>query len=181
MKNVYIVRHCEPEWQSSDARLTEQGLKQALDLSGFFSKIKVDRIISSTYERAIQSIQPLAKQRNSAIEIDEKLTERVLSTKDISNWKDKLRSTFENGGLKFEGGESSQEAKGRIVDVVENVFNDISEDTIIDSHGNLISILLNNFNKSFGFDDWQDLTNPDIYVLRKRGIKVTYERLWNWG
>lgn len=65
------------------------------------------------------------------------------------------------------------------MDVVENVFNDISEDTIIDSHGNLISILLNNFNKSFGFDDWQDLTNPDIYVLRKRGIKVTYERLWN--
>lgn len=179
MKNVYIIRHCEAEGQSSDAQLTEQGLKQALNLSGFFSKIKVDRIISSPYERAIQSIQPLAKQLNIEIEIDEKLTERVLSTKDISDWKNKLRTTFEDVLLKFEGGESSQEAKERIVDVVENVFKDTSENTVIVTHGNLMSLLLNNYNKSFGFDDWQDLSNPDIYVLRKKGNKVTQKRLWS--
>lgn len=179
MKNVYIIRHCEAEGQSSDAQLTEQGLKQALNLSGFFSKIKVDRIISSPYERAIQSIQPLAKQLNIEIEIDEKLTERVLSTKDISDWKNKLRTTFEDVLLKFEGGESSQEAKERIVDVVEDVFKDTSENTVIVTHGNLMSLLLNNYNKSFGFDDWQDLSNPDIYVLRKKGNKVTQKRLWS--
>lgn len=179
MKNVYIIRHCEAEGQSSDAQLTEQGLKQALNLSGFFSKIKVDRIISSPYERAIQSIQPLAKQLNIEIEIDEKLTERVLSTKDISDWKNKLRTTFEDVLLKFEGGESSQEAKERIVDVVEDVFKDTSENTVIVTHGNLMSLLLNNYNKSFGFDDWQDLSNPDLYVLRKKGNKVTQKRLWS--
>lgn len=179
LKNVYIVRHCEAEGQSSDSQLTEQGLKQALDLSEFFSESKVNRIISSPYERAIQSIQPLAKLINVEVEIDENLIERVLSTKDISDWKDKLRTTFEDELLKFEGGESSQEAKGRIVDVVENVFDKMSEDTIIVTHGNLMSLLLNNYNKSFGFDDWQNLTNPDVYVLRKNDNKVTHERLWN--
>jgi len=116
---------------------------------------------------------------NIEIEIDGKLTERVLSTKVISDWKDKLRTTFEDVELKFEGGESSQEAKERIVDVVEKVFEDVSENTIIVTHGNLMSLLLNNYNKSFGFDDWQDLTNPDIYVLQKIGTQVTYKRLWN--
>lgn len=179
LKNVYIVRHCEAEGQSSNAQLTEQGFKQAIDLSGFLSKIKIDRIISSPYERAIQSIEPLAKQLNIEIEIDEKLTERVLSTKDISDWQSKLRTTFEDDELKFVGGESSQEAKERIVDVIEKVFNDVSENTIIVTHGNLMSLLLKNYNEDFGFDDWQDLTNPDVYVLRKMGNKVTYERLWN--
>lgn len=179
LKNIYIVRHCEAEGQSSDAKLTEQGFKQAIDLSSFLSKMKVHRIISSPYERAIQSIQPLAKQLNLEIEIDEKLTERVLSTKDSSDWKDKLRTTFEDVELKFEGGESSQEAKERIVDVVEKSFNDVFENTIIVTHGNLMSLLLNNYNENFGFEDWQNLTNPDVYVLRKIGNKVTYERLWN--
>lgn len=154
MKNIYIVRHCEAKGQSSDAKLTTQGFKQALELSGFFSEIKVDRIISSPYERAIQSIHPLAKQLNIEIEMDGKLTERVLSTKDISDWKDKLRKTFEDDELKFEGGESSQEAKERIVDVVEEVFNDVAENTIIVTHGNLMSLLLNNYNSSFGYEDW---------------------------
>lgn len=179
LKSVYIIRHCEAKGQASDAQLTEQGFKQALDLSNFFSEIQVDRIITSPYERAIQSIQPLAKQLNIEVEIDGKLTERVLSTKDISDWKDKLRTTFEDVELKFEGGESSQEAKARIVDVVEKIFNDVSENTIIVTHGNIMSLLLNNYNKSFGFDDWQGLTNPDIYVLREMGNKVTYKRLWN--
>lgn len=179
LKNIYIVRHCEAEGQSPDAELTEQGVKQALDLLDLFSKVKVDRIISSPYHRAIQSIEPLATQLNIEIEIEEDLTERVLSTKVISDWKDKLRKTFEDVELKFEGGESSQEAKQRIVDVVDNGFNDVFENTIIVTHGNLMSLLLNHYNHLFGFDDWQDLTNPDIYILRDTGNQVTYERLWN--
>lgn len=177
MKNVYIIRHCEAEGQSAGAQLTEEGFKQAVDLASFFSNIKVDRIISSPYERAIQSIEPLAKQLNIEVEIDGKLTERVLSTNDISDWKEKLKTTFEDVKLKFEGGESSQEAQKRILNVVERIFDDPSENTIIVTHGNLMSLLLNNYNKSFDFDDWQDLKTPDIYVLKEIGNKVTYERL----
>lgn len=83
LKGIYIIRHCEAEGQSPDAKLTERGYQQALDLSDFFSDIKIDHIISSPFERAIQSIQPFAQKMNLNIEIDNKLTERVLSTKDI--------------------------------------------------------------------------------------------------
>ena len=96
MKKIYIIRHCEAEGQPSEAQLTDRGFKQALDVSEFFSGIKIDRIISSPYKRAIQTVQPLAMRLNIEIEIDRQLTERVLSTKNLSDWLEKLRTTFAN-------------------------------------------------------------------------------------
>ena len=152
-----MIRHCEADGQPAEAQLTERGLKQALDLSEFFSEIKIDSIISSPYKRAIQSIQPLAKRLNVEIEIDSKLRERVLSTKSYSDWLDKLRTTFDDVQLKFEGGESSQEAMKRIVEVVQEVFSGVNKNTIIVTHGNIMSLLLKYYNKDFGFDDWKNL------------------------
>ncbi|WP_349632710.1 histidine phosphatase family protein [Neobacillus sp. WH10] len=94
MKKIFIIRHCEAEGQPSESQLTDKGFKQAIDVSDFFSEIKIDRIISSPYKRAIQSIQPLAKRLNVEIEINRQLTERVLSTKNLSDWLEKLRTTF---------------------------------------------------------------------------------------
>ncbi len=153
MKKIYIIRHCEAEGQPSESQLTDKGFKQAIEVSDFFSEIKIDRIISSPYKRAIQSIQPLSKRLNVEIEINRQLTERVLSTKNLSDWLEKLQLTFEDIDLKFEGGESSKEATQRIVEVVEEVFNCEYENTIMVTHGNLMSLLLKYYNENFGFDD----------------------------
>lgn len=178
MKKIYIIRHCEAVGQSSEAQLTDKGFKQAFDVSEFFSEIKIDRIISSPFKRAIQSLQPLAMQLNLEIEIDKQLTERVLSTENLSDWLEKLRTTFDDIELKFEGGESSQAAMNRIVEVVEEVFNGVTNNTIIVTHGNLMSLLFKYFNKDFGFEDWQNLSNPDVFLLTNENNKVIYERLW---
>lgn len=178
MKKIFIVRHCEAQGQSSDAELTENGLKQAVSLTGFFSEINIDCIISSPYKRAIQSIVPLAKQLDVEIKFDRRLTERVLSSKSLPNWMDKLSLTFEDFELRFEGGESSREARDRIVEVIEEVFNGKDENTIIVTHGNLMSLLLNHYKKNFGFDDWKSLSNPDVFLLKSKDEEVTCERLW---
>lgn len=179
MKNIYVIRHCEAEGQPSVAPLTERGLKQAVDLVAFFDNIKVERIIASPYKRAVQTIQPLAKQLNIEVEINNQLIERVLSTNHLSDWFEKLRTTFEDYELKFEGGESSQEAVKRIIEVVEDVFKGEFENTIIVTHGNLMSLLLNHYNKEFGFNDWLNLSNPDVYLLKSDSVKVTFERIWS--
>ncbi|WP_349632711.1 histidine phosphatase family protein [Neobacillus sp. WH10] len=80
--------------------------------------------------------------------------------------------------MKLEGGESSKEAMNRIVEVVEEVFNCENENTIIVTHGNLMSLLIKYYNENFGFVDWQNLSNPDIFLLRNVSNKVIYERLW---
>jgi 2,3-bisphosphoglycerate-dependent phosphoglycerate mutase len=100
LKKIYVVRHCEAVGQSPDAQLTDKGFNQAFELCEFFSNIKIDQIIASPYKRAIESIQPLAKRLGLDVEIDRRLTERILSTNNLSDWFEKLRNTFEDIELK---------------------------------------------------------------------------------
>lgn len=177
-KKIYVIRHCEAVGQSPNAHLTDKGYKQALDLSSFFTPIKVDRMIASPYTRAIDSIQPLAKQLNLHVESDRRLKERILSTENLSDWLGKLENTFEDPELKFEGGKSSSEALKRIVEVVEEVFSENNECTIIVTHGNLMSLLFNYYDKNFGFDNWKSLNNPDVFLLTNENNRIVFKRVW---
>ncbi|MCM3439616.1 histidine phosphatase family protein [Metabacillus halosaccharovorans] len=178
MKNIYLVRHCEAEGQHPESPLTEIGHIQALELSRYFSHINIHHIISSPYKRAIESIQPLANRLNLKVEVNKNLTERVLSSNNLTDWLDKLKLTYDDMEIKYEGGESSQEAMNRILEIVEEVFENEENNTIIVTHGNLISLLLKHYNNKFGFDDWRNLTNPDVFLLKLENRKVTYKRLW---
>jgi 2,3-bisphosphoglycerate-dependent phosphoglycerate mutase len=179
MKNIYMIRHCEAEGQEPEASLTDKGIQQAIDLAAFFEKRKVDRIISSPFKRAIQTIQPLANERDVDIEMNHQLSERVLSTRNMPDWHEKLRETYENLDLTYEGGESSREAVNRIIEVVDEVLKSDAVNTIIVTHGGLLSLLLNHFDKNFGFEQWAALSNPDVYLLTSVN-QITFERLWNY-
>ena len=176
---IYIIRHCEAQGQSSNASLTESGFVQAKHLADFFDTIHIDRIISSPFLRAIQSIEPLSNKINKKIEIDERLSERVLSTSNLPDWYEKLKGTFTNLDLKYEGGESSQEAMTRIGNVVKEVFESGLEHTVIVSHGNLISLLLKCYQSDVDFQFWQQLSNPDIYQISYKDNETVIERLWD--
>jgi len=84
MKQLFICRHCKAYGQSSDSPLTDEGLKQAKHLALFLSNFEIDRIISSPYVRAIESVKPFAEKTDRTIEIDERLSERILSTTDLN-------------------------------------------------------------------------------------------------
>ena len=168
-KNIYIVRHCQAEGQPPESQLTEVGFQQAAELAVLFSNMKINRILSSPYLRAIQTVEPMSKETNIRIEIDDRLAERTLSSEDLPDWMDKLKATYDDLELKYEGGESSKEAMTRIVSVVEEAFGSDTENTIIVTHGNIMSLLLKNYQDSFGFEDWKNLRNPDIFLLKRDG------------
>jgi len=178
VKHIYVIRHCEAKGQSSDASLTEQGFHQAEALAMFFADKKIDRIITSPFLRAIQTIEPLSTRGNINVEIDERLSERILGTSDLPDWYEKLRATFTDMELKFEGGESSNEAMERIVNVVEETIKSESEHTIIVSHGNIITLLLKNYQNDVDFQFWAQLRNPDVFRLRVKDHKMTLDRIW---
>ena len=177
-KKIYVIRHCEAEGQPSEASLTNRGHKQAIELAKFFTNIKIDRVITSPLLRAIQSIEPLVENKKMKLEIDSRLSERILSVKDLPDWLEKLKATFINMDLKFEGGESSNEAAYRIVSVVKDILNSENKNTIIVTHGNLMSLLLNDINQDFGFEQWKNLSNPDVFLLHFINNKLSFERVW---
>jgi 2,3-bisphosphoglycerate-dependent phosphoglycerate mutase len=116
---------------------------------------------------------------NIKIEIDERLKERVLCIIDLPDWLDKLKQTFSDVNLKFEGGESSFEAMNRIVNVIDEVLNGEPENIIIVTHGNLMSLLLRYYNNNFNFDCWKKLSNPDVFLIEFSGYSAIVERIWN--
>ncbi|WP_129688989.1 histidine phosphatase family protein [Gottfriedia acidiceleris] len=178
-KEIYLIRHCEAEGQPYEANLTKRGIIQAKHLGDFFSKIKIDQIISSPFFRAIQSIEPTSNEKKIDIVLDERLSERKLSSIDLPDWLEKLEATFEDMELKFDGGESSQEATNRAISVIDDIIKSENQITIVVTHGNLMSLILKQFNKEFGFENWKKLSNPDIYLLKCKNNEFDCKRLWD--
>lgn len=180
MKFIYLIRHCKAEGQEPSAKLTDEGMRQAEQLAKCLEDVSIQYIVSSPYDRAIHTIQPLAKKLHLSIHVDDRLKERILSTIDIPDWMGKLRDAFVNMDLKFYGGESSREAMNRGVSVIKEAIERPEKSIAIVTHGNLMALILKHFDDRFGFEEWKGLTNPDVYELnftenRIKGMK----RFWN--
>ncbi|MFJ5772168.1 histidine phosphatase family protein [Psychrobacillus sp. NPDC093180] len=179
MKRIYLIRHCKAEGQEENANLTSEGYNQAMILRDYFDNVKIDKIISSHYIRAVQSVESLAENKDMDIIKDVRLSERILSTENYPDWLEKLKMTFQDKSLTFIGGESSNEALCRIASVLDEVINSSEENVILVTHGAIMSLLLNSMDESFGFEQWQSLSNPDIYLIEVQEGERTFKRIWN--
>ncbi len=94
MKTIYLVRHCSATGQSPDAELSALGHQQASELASFFEHIPVEQIICSPFLRAQHSIASTAESKNLTVILDDRLSERTLSTTDIPNWLEVLEKTL---------------------------------------------------------------------------------------
>ncbi|WP_054711722.1 histidine phosphatase family protein [Bacillus sp. JCM 19041] len=120
-QSLYLVRHAEATGQDPDAKLTKTGKEDAASLIHFFGTKKIDRIITSPYERALKTIEPSARHLNIPIETDNRLKERVLTTKKLMDWESPLQESFLYKDRKLTGGETSNEATQRILAVCNEV------------------------------------------------------------
>ena len=66
----------------------------------------------------------------------------------------------------------------RIVSVVEDIFKSDSDNTLLVTHGNLMSLLLMNYLPDFGFEQWKSLSNPDVFLLKSANGEITIDRIW---
>ncbi|WP_199621325.1 histidine phosphatase family protein [Paenibacillus alkalitolerans] len=180
MKRIYLVRHCKAKGQEASAQLTEEGFIQAEELVDLFSNKQIDFIVSSPYERAVTTIRPLSKKLNLEIHIDDRLSERVLSSENVADWIDRLKESFADLDIKLPGGESSREAMNRGAAAINELLERKEASIVAVTHGNLMSLILKSFDDRFGFDDWKALSNPDVYELTftDKSREVIINRLW---
>ncbi|WP_410769469.1 histidine phosphatase family protein [Fontibacillus sp. BL9] len=178
MRTIYLIRHCKAYGQETDADLTSEGYKQSEILSQWLSDKGITQIYASPYLRAIKSVQIFSDLYKIPIRIDSRLRERVLSSWDLPDWVDKLKATFEDHNLWFEGGESSIEAAKRGLEVINEALIKQEETVALVTHGNLLALMIGNYHKDFGFEDWKAMSNPDVYVLKIDQGKSNIERIW---
>ena len=92
------------ELHGSFAR-TGEGHLQAKQLAEQLAALPIERIISSPFTRARQSIAPLAERLGLPIATDERLAERVLAADDLPNWPAALKASFDDMDRCLAGGE----------------------------------------------------------------------------
>ena len=177
----YLIRHAHAEWTPDEQRpLSAQGMVDAICVADALDAAPISHIYSSPYRRAIQTIKPLADRLRIAIEVVDDLRERALGRpKTAASFVAAVEETWRNPSFAHPDGESNQIAQERAVTVVKR----LSEahqggQVVLSTHGNLLALLVNQFDARCGFDFWKALTMPDIYALHLEFDAVALHRLW---
>ncbi len=177
MSTIYLIRHCATTGQEPEASLTEAGEQQAIALAAFLVGFGIERIISSPFRRAVQSIEPFAVNMGLTLETDVRLRERVLSPVPLDDWQALLQRSFAEPDFALPGGESSQSAGDR----AEAAFREIAaagKTTALVTHGNLTALLLGRLGLPFGASEQASLTNPDVFRVEVTANDSQITRLW---
>jgi 2,3-bisphosphoglycerate-dependent phosphoglycerate mutase len=166
---VVLVRHCESSGPAPEAPLTVRGRAQAVELARRLSPLGIDHIVSSPYARARATIQPFADLAGLPVQVDERLAERRLSPQPIDNWRDFVRSSFEDPDSRAAGGESGRETLARGWAAIESILQQGHQLPAVVSHGQLLSLVLHSLDPGFGFAGWESMRNPEVFLLEHEG------------
>ncbi|WP_067836344.1 histidine phosphatase family protein [Amphibacillus sediminis] len=181
MKKLILIRHCQAEGQHKDSPLTNLGVNQARRLAEFFTEkdLKIDRIISSPYMRAVETIHPYAYSHHLKIEQDARLQERILSAEPVDDWVDVVKHSFIDKNYRLPGGESSNDALKRGLAVIKEAMEDPNHlHVAIVTHGNLLTLLLSHFDSNYSYTEWRFLKNPDVFLIEHEHDFYQLQHIW---
>jgi 2,3-bisphosphoglycerate-dependent phosphoglycerate mutase len=178
MCRLVLVRHAEATGQEAAAPLSVDGQRQALLLADVLQPFGIERVISSPFTRAVQSIAPFCSRTGVWLETDDRLIERVLSTRGVPGWRDHLRRSFDDFDQVLDGGESSRAAQRRALGVVREAVESRRRCALV-THGNLLTLILRSVDATVGFETWSRLSNPDAFMLSLDGAgSPGFTRIW---
>jgi 2,3-bisphosphoglycerate-dependent phosphoglycerate mutase len=119
-----------------------------------------------------------ASRHGTTLVIDDRLAERRLSPSPRADWLDLIRKSFDDLDFAVPDGESLREAQTRGLAALTDIAAKAHRLPAVATHGNLLSSVLRHADPSFGFASWQDLRNPDLFLIRMRGgPSLSFERL----
>ncbi|MHA6484122.1 histidine phosphatase family protein [Paenibacillus sp. strain BS8-2] len=181
---VYFVRHAESPYIADMERtrgLSENGVLDSLRVKNILSDTEIDIVISSPYERAIQTIKPLATDLKKEIILFEGLKERTLGEIGEVSFKEAKQKLYSNFQYKYNHGESSEEAQLRAIKELKTILTEYEgKNIVIGSHGDIMTLMMNYFDNQFGNEFWESTTMPDIYKLQFNDYSLKdVQRLWN--
>lgn len=169
MKKLVLISHSQAKGNHRDSPLTNHGVNQARRLSEFFDdqNFKIDRIISSPYMHAVETIMPYSRAHSIEIETDLRLRERILSSEPVEDTLDALETSFEDMDYALPGGESSNDALSRFLEALDEFSANESETVALVTHPNLLLLILSHYDEGYGFKQWHLFKQPDVYIIEQ--------------
>lgn len=182
MTNLYFVRHAHSIYTVDELKrpLSSQGIMDVERITEILEKENIDYVISSPYKRAVQTIERIAQLTDKELIIESDFKERNLSEKPIENFDEAITKVWEDETFSWEGGESNLIAQKRGIKATIEVLEKYEgKNIVIGTHGNIMVLIMNFFDKRYGFDFWKELDMPDIYKLTFEKTKLKeVNRVW---
>jgi phosphohistidine phosphatase SixA len=129
---MLLIRHARAgeraAWSGDDRRrpLDERGRKQSADLVEALSDYRLTRILSSPYNRCVQTVEPLAQARDLEVEIRDELGEEQQLEKGV----ELLRSLLDQ--------DVAVCGHGGLSDALAGVSQKKAETLVLDEHGHVV-------------------------------------------
>ena len=154
---LLLIRHGETEWNTAgriqgfrDIALSERGLRQAQVLARHLEGQVLDAVYSSDLTRAMQTAEPLARQRGVTLRIDPRLKERGFGlfeghtyAEAEANWPHEYAIWRQRDpGHAVPGGESYRDARVRVLASLDEMARRHAGQTIaVITHGGVLDII----------------------------------------
>lgn len=155
MNKIYFVRHAKPDFSVHDdltRPLTDKGIIDSKKLCEFLKGKSINKIYSSPYKRAIDTIKELAQNLNIKIEVVDDFRERKISNIWIEDFNKFSKSQWENFEYKLNDGESLNEVQSRNIKALHKILNENSnQNIVIGTHGTALSTIINYYDKTFDY------------------------------
>ena len=170
LTTILFVRHAQSVYGSDDRNrpLSDAGMEDRKVVAETLRDRKIDAFLSSPYKRSMDTIRPAAEGRNMDIRTDERFRERQCG--DFST--DSLARRWADFTWAEENGECLESVQVRNMEALQNVLQDYAGQTVvIGTHGTAFSTILNNYNPSFGLQDFLRIVSWMPYI-----IELTFDR-----
>ena len=177
MTKVYFIRHAEPNYSNHDdllRELTPKGMEDRKIVTEYLSNKKIDVVLSSPYKRAVMTLEDFAGKYGFKIETINDFHERVVGNEWIDNFFEFSKNQWADFDYKLEGGECLHEVQARNIAALKEVLKKYEGKNIaIGTHGTALSTIINYYDKSFGYSDFEKVRNvmPWIVAFEFNGEK----------
>lgn len=170
MTTVYFVRHAEPNDQNHNdltRELTPKGMQDRQLVTRFLADTPVDAVLSSPYKRAVDTVKHLADSRGLPIRTVEDFRERRVDSVWIEDFNSFCRAQWADFDYKLTDGETLRQVQARNVAALQSVLQEFAGQTVvIGSHGTALSTIINHYDPSFGYADFEKIRRLMPWVVR---------------
>ena len=170
MTTIYFIRHAEPDYTNHndmERPLTAKGKEDSKLVTDYLSDKEIDVVLSSPYLRAIDTVKDFADSFGYAITTVDDFRERKIDDVWIEDFNQFTKQQWSDFDYKLSDGECLREVQIRNVEALKQVIKeDSGKNIVVGSHGTALSTIINYFNPSFGYDDFQRISTIMPWIVK---------------
>lgn len=168
--SLLLLRHAEsrPDHALPETNwpLSDRGKIQAQQLIACLAAQRPERLLSSPYRRARDTVAPFADAAGLSVTIEPAFAECTFRVGYVADWPAPIARAWSNRSFADAGCESADACQTRVVAGIDTIVRRYAgQRVLLCSHGNAIGLLLNAIDPAFGFAQWQAMTTPALYEV----------------